>query len=434
MTEERNGDTAASEEAPAAAPERAKKLSECRFSECEGAGRKILWLLNYVFIDGMSGMALGLFATLIAGTIIWQVGQLIDKAGANPVGLALEAVGRTAQIAMGCGIGVGVCIKLKKTSPLVVASACAAGMISSYAGTIIGMTYSDGVYSVGGGILGAMENNAAFAISVTGAGDPMGAFIGAISAMAIAGTVSGKTKVDILVTPLAGILGGSVVGLAVGFPVWLALNALGAFIVWVQTLGAVAVAIMGMIIAVVMGVALTLPISSAAICAGLGLVGLAGGACVAGCSAHMVGFAVASYRENGVQGLLSQGLGTSMLQVPNLVKKPILWLPPVVASIVNGPIATCLFKLQMNGAAINSGMGTSGLCGQIGLITGWAAPMCEENAALGVDFAAATANPVLNWIGLVVCSFVIPALVSWLVSEFMRKKGWIKEGDYALDL
>lgn len=148
----------------------------------------------------------------------------------------------------------------------------------------------------------------------------------------------------------------------------------------------------------------------------------------------MVGFAVASYRENGVQGLLSQGLGTSMLQVPNLVKKPILWLPPVVASIVNGPLATCLFKLQMNGAAINSGMGTSGLCGQIGLITGWAAPVCEENAALGVDFAAATANPALNWIGLVVCSFVIPALVSWLVSELMRKKGLIKEGDYALDL
>ena len=123
-----------------------------------------------------------------------------------------------------------------------------------------------------------------------------------------------------------------------------------------------------------------------------------------------------------------------MLQMPNIVRNPRVWIAPTLASAITGPIATCVFHLEMNGAPINSGMGTCGLCGQIGLITGWAAPMCEENAALGVDFAAATASPALNWIGLIVCSFVVPALVSWLVSEFMRKKGWIKDGDYALNL
>lgn len=424
MTEERNGDTAASEEAPAAAPERAKKLSECRFSECEGAGRKILWLLNYVFIDGMSGMALGLFATLIAGTIIWQVGQLIDKAGANPVGLALEAVGRTAQIAMGCGIGVGVCIKLKKTSPLVVASACAAGMISSYAGTIIGMTYSDGVYSVGGGILGAMENNAAFAISVTGAGDPMGAFIGAISAMAIAGTVSGKTKVDILVTPLAGILGGSVVGLAVGFPVWLALNALGAFIVWVQTLGAVAVAIMGMIIAVVMGVALTLPISSAAIGISVGLSGVAAGAAVVGCCCQMVGFAAMSFRENKWGGAVAQGLGTSMLQIPNIFRKPALFVPPIISSAILGTISTLLPNgtetAGLLATKVGSGMGTAGLVGPIDLVFNM---IGTEGCNVGLT---------LLWTALF--CIVLPGALTLGICELFRKAGIIKFGDMKLEL
>ena len=256
-------------------------------------------------------------------------------------------------------------------------------------------------------------------------------FFIAVIAAELGKAVSKETKIDILVTPLVTILAGVALSAWWAPAIGTAASAVGDFVKWATVLQPFW---MGILVSALMGIILTLPISSAAICAGLGLVGLAGGACVAGCSAHMVGFAVASYRENGVQGLLSQGLGTSMLQVPNLVKKPILWLPPVVASIVNGPLATCLFKLQMNGAAINSGMGTSGLCGQIGLITGWAAPMCEENAALGVDFAAATASPALNWIGLVVCSFVIPALVSWLVSELMRKKGLIKEGDYALDL
>ena len=243
--------------------------------------------------------------------------------------------------------------------------------------------------------------------------------------------VSKETKVDILVTPLVTIFAGVGLSMLIAAPIGAAASQVGTLIMWATEQAPL---VMGILVSVIVGVALTLPISSAAICAALGLTGLAGGAAVAGCCAQMIGFAVMSYKENGVGGLVSQGLGTSMLQMGNIVKNPRIWIAPTLASAITGPLATCVFRLQMNGAPINSGMGTCGLCGQIGLITGWAAPMCEENAALGVDFAAATASPALNWIGLVVCSFVIPALVSWLVSELMRKKGLIKEGDYALDL
>ncbi len=263
-----------------------------------------------------------------------------------------------------------------------------------------------------------------FAANALGAqGGPLAVFFVVVIAVFFGKLVSKRTPIDIIVTPFVTIVVGVLFAFLIAPPIGKGAVLLGDLVMKATALQPFW---MGILVSALMGIILTLPISSAAICAGLGLVGLAGGACVAGCSAHMVGFAVASYRENGVQGLLSQGLGTSMLQVPNLVKNHPL-AAPVVASIVNGPLATCLFKLQMNGAAINSGMGTSGLCGQIGLITGWAAPMCEENAALGVDFAAATASPALNWIGLVVCSFVIPALVSWLVSELMRKKGLIRK-------
>ena len=241
---------------PPAAEAGKKKLGEMKFSECRGTGKRLAWLMNYIFIDGMSGMALGLFATLIAGTIVWQLGSLIDKGGNNFFGLALEAIGKAAQIAMGAGIGVGVCLKMKKNAPLVVASACAAGMIGSYAGAIIGFTYDYATmtYTATGGIMGALGSGNAFSLSVNSAGDPMGAFIGAMCAMSLGSLVSGRTKVDILVTPLTGILGGAIGGLAIGFPVWLALNALGSFIIWVQTLGTVAVAVMGMIVAAIMAI------------------------------------------------------------------------------------------------------------------------------------------------------------------------------------
>jgi uncharacterized membrane protein len=182
---------------------------------------------------------------------------------------------------------------------------------------------------------------------------------------------------------------------------------------------------MGILVSGIVGIVLTLPISSAAICAALGLVGLAGGAAVAGCCAHMVGFAVASWRENKIGGLLAQGLGTSMLQIPNLMKKPVLWMPAVAASIVNGPVATVIFKLKQNGPPISSGMGTSGMVGPIGVVTGWFDPS-EAAAALG---EVAIIPSYFDWLGLFATSIAIPAAVAWLVSEWMRRRGVIKDRD-----
>lgn len=184
----------------------------------------------------------------------------------------------------------------------------------------------------------------------------------------------------------------------------------------------------GVLVATIVGIALTLPISSAAICAALSLVGLAGGAAVAGCCAQMVGLAVCSYRENRVNGLSSIGLGAAMLMLPNILKKPVLWLPPLITGMITGPIATCVFRLKMNGTPISSGMGTCGLVGPIGVVTGWFSP---DQAAVLINETAI--SPVLkDWIGLALICFVLPALLSFVISEFMRKKGWIQQGDYTL--
>ena len=185
---------------------------------------------------------------------------------------------------------------------------------------------------------------------------------------------------------------------------------------------------MGIIVSAIIGIALTLPISSAAICAAFGLTGLAGGAAVAGCCAQMVGFAVMSYKENKTSGLLSQGLGTSMLQMPNIIKNPLIWIPPTVASMITGPIATCIFKMEMNGAPISSGMGTCGLVGPIGVITGWVEP-----SAKAVENGASAINPGwFQWLGLVLVCFALPAVISWALGLLFRKLGWIKEGDLTL--
>lgn len=403
-----------------------KKLSEMKFSECEGARKKFAWLMNYIFIDGMNGMALGLFSTLIAGTIIWQLGLLCDKGGANAFGLILEAIGKIAQIAMGAGIGVGVCIKMKQTKPLVIASACAAGMIGSYAGAIIGLSYNAATmeYTPAGGIIGAIENNTSFGISVTGAGDPIGAFIGSMTAMSLARLVGGKTKIDIVVTPLVGILGGAIGGIAVGFPVWLALNALGSFILWVQTLGAVVVAIMGMLIAVIMGVCLTLPISSAAIGISIGLSGVAAGAAVVGCCCQMMGFAAMSFRENKWGGAIAQGVGTSMLQIPNVFRKPVLFLPPIISSAVLGMLSTILPNgtetLGLFATRVGSGMGTAGLVGPIDM--------------LFEMIGSAECNPGLTVLWVALFCFVFPAALTLLISEIFRKTGIIRFGDLKLEL
>ena len=183
--------------------------------------------------------------------------------------------------------------------------------------------------------------------------------------------------------------------------------------------------LMGILVSVLVGIALTLPISSAAICEALGLVGLAGGAAVAGCCAQMVGFAIISFRENRWGGLVAQGLGTSMLQVPNIVRNPRIWLAPTLASAITGPLATCVFHLEMNGAAISSGMGTCGLVGQIGVYTGWVQEIADGTRS------AITA---MDWIGLVLICFILPALLSLLFDRLFRRLGWVKDGDMALNL
>ena len=370
------------------------------------AEQNIKFDMNRIFIDGLGGMAHGLFASLLIGCIINTIGTyvpLLNTLVINPWGseaLAGEnlmiqcktAAYAVQGAAMACAIAYSM-----KSPPFVIYSCLAVG----YAANALGAQ-----------------------------GGPLAVFFVTVVAVKAGKLVSKRTPLDIIVTPFVTIVVGVLVSFLIGPPIGKLAMALGALVMKATALQPFW---MGILVSALMGIILTLPISSAAICAGLGLLGLAGGACVAGCCAHMVGFAVASYRENKLEGLLSQGLGTSMLQVPNLVRKPILWLPPVVASIVNGPIATCIFKLQHNGLPINSGMGTSGLCGPIGLITGWLAPTVENNPALGVDLATAYANPTMNYIGLIVVCFIIPVVVTLPVSEFMRKKGWIKFGDYSLN-
>ena len=395
---------------PEELPEAKKKLSELRFSQVHGL-RRLQWILNYVFIDGMSGMALGLFATLIAGTIVWQIGNLIDKGGNNFFGLLLESVGKIAQISMGAGIGVGICVKMKKTQPLVIASACAAGMIGSYAKAAIAAVTT---VAAGGEL----------SISLASAGDPMGAFVGAMASMILASSVSGKTKVDILVTPLVGLLGGSFFGIAVGYPVSLALTQLGNFIAWAASLSTLSAAITGLILAVVMGIALTLPISSAAIGISVGLSGVAAGAAVVGCCCQMIGFAVMSFRENRWSGLLAQGLGTSMLQIPNIFKKPVLFLPPILSSAILGPLSVLLPNgtetLGLLATKVGSGMGTAGLVGPIDLCF-------HMIGTCGCDVG-------LTLLWMLLFCFLFPAALTLAFSEILRRMHVIRPGDLKLDL
>lgn len=365
--------------------------------------QNIEFSVQRIFIDGLGGMAHGLFASLLIGCIIGTISSFINI----PVTMNGETVNLLFQVrtfayaVQGSAMAAAIAYCMK-APPFVIYSCLTVG----YAANALG-----------------------------GGGGPLAVFFVTIIAVFLGKLVSKRTPVDIIVTPAVTIILGVVVALIIAPPIGKIAVLLGQLIMRATELQPF---LMGIICSALMGVILTLPISSAAVCSAFGLVGLAGGACVAGCCAHMVGFAVASYRENKVGGLLSQGLGTSMLQVPNLIRKPILWIPPVVASIVNGPIATCLFKLQMNGAPISSGMGTSGLVGPIGVVTGWFSPSEQAIAAvgggLGVNLETAYANPALQWVGLIVVCLVIPAVVSFLVSELMRKKGLIQLGDYKLDI
>ena len=253
-----------------------------------------------------------------------------------------------------------------------------------------------------------------------GAGGPLAVLIIAILATECGKIISKETKIDILVTPFVTVFTGVAFSTLLAPGIGVAASSLGRLIMWATDLQPF---VMGIIVSVLVGIALTLPISSAAICAALSLTGLAGGAAVAGCCANMVGFAVMSFKENKWGGLISQGLGTSMLQMGNIVKNPKIWIPPIIASAITGPLATCVFKLQMNGTPVSSGMGTCGLVGQIGIYSGWI-----NDIAAG----SKTAVTAMDWVGLIMISFILPAVISLLAGSFLRKIGWIKENDLKL--
>ena len=335
-------------------------------------------------IDALGAMAQGLFCSLLIGTIIKTLGQQLSIQYLIDIGAYAMAVSGPA---MAVAIGYAL-----KADPMVLFSLAAVGWAANAEG---------------------------------GAGGPLAVLILAIIAAECGKMVSKETKVDILVSPGVTILIGVALAKLIAPPIGTAASAFGLVIDNATKLQPFW---MGIAVSVLVGIALTLPISSAAICSVLGLTGLAGGAAVAGCCAQMVGFAVMSFKENRWGGLVSQGLGTSMLQMPNIVKNPRIWIPPTLASAISGPIATCVFGLEMNGAPINSGMGTCGLCGQIGVWTGWLAPS-EEALARG---AAAIVPTGFDWLGLILICFVLPAILSWVFCQILRKTGWIREGDLTL--
>lgn len=343
------------------------------------------------FIDGLSGMAQGLFATLIIGTIIQQIGTFV---GGTP-GALIYVVGKMAAAMTGAGIGVGVARKFN-ADQLVVVSAATAGMVGAFAGKLLA-----------GQVL--TEGN----MLLIGPGEPLGAFLAAYAAIELGGLLSGKTKIDIILTPLVSIGCGSAVGLILGPPISTFMAWLGSLINWGTEQQPL---VMGVVVSVLMGMILTLPISSAAIGVVLNLSGLAAGAATIGCCCNMIGFAVASFRENGIGGFIAQGIGTSMLQVPNILKKPIIWLPAILSSAILGPVGTMLLKMTSN--ATGSGMGTAGLVGQI---MTWQTMVPSEPATIVL-------------IKILVVQIILPAVVTLAISEFMRKNNWIKFGDMKLDL
>ena len=325
-------------------------------------------------------MAQGLFASLLIGTIIKTIGQqmglpLVVEAGSFAMSMAGPAMAISIAYAM-------------HASPLVIFSMAAVGMAANTMG---------------------------------GAGGPLAVFVISLIATGFGYLVAGRTKIDILITPLVTIGAGIALSYLMAPAIGTAASSVGNLIMWATTQQPF---IMGILVSVIVGMALTLPISSAAICAALGLTGLAGGAALAGCCAQMVGFAVMSINENGINGLISQGLGTSMLQMGNIVRNPRIWLPPIIVSAITGPLATCLFHLEMNGPAISSGMGTCGLVGQIGVYTGWMNEIAEGSR---------TAITTSDWTDLILISAVLPAILTPLVALVFRRMRWINKGDLKID-
>ena len=346
-------------------------------------GIEITW--NRIGLGALGAMAHGLFASLLIGTIMNTLGDRLGVTILNDIGgFATAAVGAAMAVSIGYAL---------KAPPFVLYSLVAVGQAAN---------------------------------SLGGSGGPLAVFVIALIAVIAGKLVSKTTPIDLIVTPFVTIAVGVAAAFLLAPPIGSIASAFGYAIMWATDMQPF---LMGILVSAIVGIVLTLPISSAAICAALGLVGLAGGAAVAGCCAHMVGFAVASYRENKIGGLLAQGIGTSMLQVPNLMKKPILWVPAVTASIVNGPIATVVFKLKQNGPPISSGMGTSGMVGPIGVITGWFSP---SEAAVNAGEVAITPG-ITDWLGILLIAVVIPAAVAWLISTLMRKHNLISDGDLKIE-
>ena len=341
--------------------------------------KNIIFSAKRYGIDALSAMAQGLFASLLIGTIISTLGEQL---GID----ILVTVGTYAKGATGAAMAISIGYALQ-CPPLVLFSLTAVGMAANELG---------------------------------GAGGPLAVLIVTIFAAEAGKLVSKEPKIDIIVTPFVSIAVGVLLSLWWAPAIGYAASSVGNAIMWATELQPF---FMGILVSVIVGIALTLPISSAAICAALGLTGLAGGAAVAGCCAQMVGFAVMSFRENKWGGLVSQGIGTSMLQMGNIVKNPRIWIAPILTSAITGPLATCLFKLQMNGTPVSSGMGTCGFVGQIGVYTGWMN-----------DIAAGTKTAVTgwDWAGLLLISFILPAILCPLINMFIRKLGWVKDGDMTL--
>ena len=345
---------------------------------------------NRLFIDGLSGMAYGLFSTLIIGTIICQLASLVGNISGDvfkTVAEYMTIMGNTAKTITGAGIGVGVAVKLKST-PLTTVSAAVAGMIGAFPK--------------------ALESFTAGA-----PGEPLGAFIAAYVAIEIGSLISGKTKLEIILTPLCCIIAGGAAGLLVGPYISYAMKFIGQLVnINVEN----APILGGMAVSVIMGILLTLPISSAAIGISMGLSGLAAGAATIGCCCNMVGFAVISYRENRLGGLIAQGVGTSMLQMPNIVRHPLIWLPSIIASAILGPVSSAALKMVSN--PIGSGMGSAGFVGQF------------------MSYAAMTeagTTPVVSIVEIIVMQFILPAIVTLVIAEAMRKLKLIKRGDMKLE-
>ena len=350
-------------------------------------------LVDRYLIKGLSGMALGLFSTLLMGTILKQIGSFVPNLW---IGKILIMLGTLGTVMTGVGIAVGVAHQLE-ASKLVLYSSIVNGIVGAYGAKLVA---------------GTMIHEAEVLLS--GPGDPLGAFIGAVIGVEVGRLISGKTKLDILLTPGITILSGSTIAYLIGPSLAQFTALLSGLIQSAMTLQPF---LMGIVVSVVMGVFLTLPISSAAIGVILNLSGIAGGAATAGCTAQMIGFAIMSYKENKMNGLIAQGLGTSMLQMPNIIKNPKIWIPPILASAITGPIATVVFQLE--NVATGSGMGTAGLVGPLLM---WQA-MSDKGVSTG-----------LLLIEIMLVCFILPGILTYIFAEILRKLNWIKPDDLKLDL